>query len=125
MIDLQRLRRSFRYAFSGIRYAFVSQQTFRIYFLITLAVVAAGVFFEITFLEWIAIFLSIFFVFTTEMINTAFEEMVNLIKNEHDGRAKLVKDVSGGMVVLAAFFAFIVGAVIFVPKIVQLILRVD
>jgi diacylglycerol kinase len=54
------------------------------------------------------------------MINTAIEEVVNLLTNEHKMEAKIAKDVSAGMVLLTAIGAVIVGILVFTPYILKL-----
>jgi len=60
-------------------------------------------------------------VFSAEMINTAIEEMVDLITDEHKKEAKIAKDVAAGMVLVAALGSVIVGIFIFAPYLLQLI----
>lgn len=55
------------------------------------------------------------------MINTAIEEMTNLILKEHSQEAKIAKDVAAGAVLLAATFAVIVGVVVIVPNLLRLL----
>jgi len=57
--------------------------------------------------------LATFLVFAAEMVNTALEEVINLVKEEHSERARIAKDVAAGMVLLAAIFAVIVGVIVF------------
>ena len=54
-----------------------------------------------------------------EMINTALEEVINLIKEDHNARAQIAKDVSAGMVLLATIFAVVVGLMVFLPYLVR------
>ncbi len=63
----------------------------------------------------------ILLVICTEMINTAIEEMVNLLTNEHRLEAKIAKDVSAGMVLLTAMGSVIVGILVFTPHILKLL----
>ena len=60
-------------------------------------------------------------VFSAEMVNTALEEMTDLITEEHKQEAKAAKDVAAGMVLVTAIGAIIVGIVIFVPYIIELL----
>lgn len=59
-------------------------------------------------------------VICAEMINTAIEEVVNLLVNEHRKEAKIAKDVSAGMVLVTATMAFVIGLIIFVPHVLLL-----
>ena len=55
------------------------------------------------------------------MVNTAIESMTDLITVAHNRHAKNAKDVSAGMVLTAALFSVIIGAVIFFPYFLRLI----
>jgi diacylglycerol kinase (ATP) len=118
VINPRKLAHAFRYAFAGIGHALKTQQNFKIYFLVVALVVGAGLYFGISFLEWIALVFSIFLVFITEMINTAFEEMINLLKCDFDRHCRIAKDVAAGMVLFASISAVIVGILIFLPRII-------
>ena len=52
------------------------------------------------------------------MINTAIEEMVDLIVQEHREQARIAKDVAAGMVLVTAIGSLVIGAVIFLPHII-------
>lgn len=65
----------------------------------------------------------ILLVISAEMVNTALEEMVNLITNNHQKEAKIAKDVAAGMVLLTAFGSVIVGVLIFTPYILRFLGR--
>ena len=71
--------------------------------------------FRISPFEWVAILLAIFLVLAAEMMNTALEEVINLVKEEHSERARIAKDVAAGMVLLAATLAIAIGLVVFLP----------
>jgi len=51
-----------------------------------------------------------------EMINTAIEKYIDLLTPEYHAVAGKVKDIAAGAVLISAFFAAIVGLIIFVPK---------
>lgn len=108
---------SFRLAFSGIWYAFRTQLNFKVHTGFALLAVLLGLTLNISQVEWVVLALTIVLVFVAEMLNTSIESMTNLITNEHRQHAKFAKDVSAGMVLIAAIGAVIVGLIIFIPKI--------
>ena len=67
--------------------------------------------------EWLALIISLGFVLVSETLNTAFEIDIDLTSPEYHPYARDAKDVAAGAVLLSAFFAFLVGAIIFLPKI--------
>lgn len=114
MVELPRLKRSFRHALHGIRHAFLYHQNLKLHAIAAVGIIFLGTASRITYFEWVAVLLAIFLVFAAEMINTAFEEVINLVKEEHSEQARIAKDVAAGMVLLAAIFAVVVGVVVFI-----------
>lgn len=119
MFDFNKLFLSFKYAFSGVGYAFMHNQNLRIHFLAAITVVIAGFYFNVTDLEkWILGF-TILLALCSEMINTSIEEMIDLITTEHRKEAKAAKDVGAGMVLVSSLGALVVGVIIFTPYILK------
>lgn len=110
--------RAFRLAFSGIRYSIGTQLNFTVHALFAILAIILGLVVGLTTLEWVALTLTIVIVLVAEMINTSIESMTNLITTEHREHAKIAKDVSAGMVLVAAIGAVTVGLMIFIPKLV-------
>lgn len=108
---------SFRLAFSGVAYALRTQPNFLVHAGFAFASIILGILLQISRIEWLVLTFTIILVFACEMINTAIESMTDLITSEHRQSAKIAKDVSAGMVLIAAIGAVIIGSVIFLPKI--------
>ncbi len=111
---------SFRYAFEGIAYALRHNLNLRIHIAAAALVVIASVFFRVNPFEMGILGIMILLVIAAEMVNTAIEQMVDLITNDHKKEAKIAKDVAAGMVLLTALGSVIVGILIFVPYILRL-----
>ena len=108
---------SFKYAFEGISYAFTHDQNLRIHVIIALLVFCASFYYQLSGLEFWIIGMTVLFVLCVEMVNTAIEQMVDLISLEHKKEAKIAKDVSAGMVFFTVVASVIVGLFIFTPYI--------
>lgn len=76
-----------------------------------------GIVLKISVSEWFNLIVVIAFVLILELINTAVEAMVDMISPEIQEKAKIAKDVSAGAVLISSIAAFLVGAIIFLPKI--------
>jgi len=113
------LLRSFGYAFAGIAHMLRTQRNAQIHLLITLLVVAAGVFFRITIGEWLALVLAIALVLALEALNTAVEAVVDLAAPRFDPLAKRAKDAAAGAVLVGAIGAAIAGLLVFVPRLIS------
>jgi diacylglycerol kinase len=114
-MNIKKLIRSFGYAFEGLKLALTLDQNVRFHTVVGVLVLIISLFLKIDRFEFIFIIFAIFFVIITEMMNTAVEEMTDLIVQEHRREAKIAKDVAAGAVLLAAIFAVIVGFVVFLP----------
>ncbi len=120
MLDNKALVKSFKYALEGIYFALSHNQNLRIAFVGAVLVIVASILFKVTAFEMGILGVMILLVVCAEMINTAIEEMVNLITNEHRREAKIAKDVSAGMVFLTLTGSIIVGILIFLPYVLKL-----
>jgi len=110
---------SFVYAFRGILYLVRTQHNTWIHIGFTLLAIALGYCFSISTLEWIAIILCIGLVFAAEAFNTSIELLCDARFTEYDKRAEIIKDTAASAVLLIAIAAAIIGAVIFLPKIIS------
>ena len=115
------LGRAFSCAWSGIRYAFTSQRNLKIHLCFAIAAVALGFILGIGEAGWLAVVLCIVLVMALEIVNTAIESVVDLVSPEWHLLAKRAKDCAAGAVYLAAFGSLVVAAIVYVPKLWQLV----
>jgi len=113
---------SFKNALSGLVWALRTQPNFKVHLLFSLIAIILGLFLKISYLEMIVIIFTIVLGLSAEMINTAIEEITDLVTKEWREEAKIAKDVSAGMMLLTAVGAALVGLLIFLPKILDIIL---
>lgn len=113
----RRFVESFNAAVEGFIYALRTERNMRVHFLAALFFVLLGVYLNFTYLEIIAISVTIAFVLASEMCNTAIELIVDMIKSDFDPMARVIKDVGAGMVLISSINAVIVGYVLFSRKI--------
>ena len=107
---------SFGYAGRGVWLVVSGEANMKIHLAIAVLVVMAGFFFQISATEWMACLLCFGLVFTTEMINTAIENVVDLASPNRHELARNAKDVAAGAVLISAIISAIVGLLIFIPK---------
>jgi diacylglycerol kinase (ATP) len=111
---------SFRFAFAGLWHVLRTQRNARIHLGMGITAVALGAVLGITTHEWLVLVLLIGLVFAAECFNTAVEALVDLFSPEWHERAKLAKDAAAATVLCTAFAAIVVGAIVFVPRLVEL-----
>lgn len=93
----------------------MSQRNMRLHFLVALAVIFLSFLFPLTKIEVLFIFIVIFFVLFAELLNTVVEKIVDLITKDYNFLAKIIKDMSAGVVLLSSLLAVVVGTSIFYP----------
>lgn len=92
----------------------------RIHILSAVAVVIAGFAFHITRTEWCLLVGSMGLVITAEIINTAIENLTNLVSPEINPLAGKAKDLAAGAVLIAAITAAVIGSIVFLPYLLTL-----
>lgn len=118
---INRLFKSFKYAYEGLKYAFKYEQNILVHFLATILVIIVGIFFKISMTEWLVLTLIIGLVIATELINTSIEATIDLVTKETHPLAKIAKDTAAAAVLVFGLTAIVIGCIIFVPKILVLI----
>ena len=109
------------YCLEGIAYTFHDEKNFRIEVILGILAVIASFILKISLIEWVIVVFLITMVLVLELINTAFESMVDLYTQEYNKVAKATKDIIAGAVLVTCLFSFIIGILIFVPKVLELI----
>ena len=120
IIKHRALIKSFQYAFQGLFHTLKYNQNFKIQIVGALLVVLASIYFKVNPFEMGILGVMILLVMCAEMINTAMEEIVNLITTNHQKEAKIAKDVAAGMMLTTAFGAIGVSLIIFLPRLLVL-----
>lgn len=118
--SLKRFIYSFRYCAEGMRYSFYNEQNIVVMFVFAIIAMLLGIFLKINYVETLIIVVLIGLNLALEMVNTAIEEVVDLVTQEKHEKAKNAKDCASAAVGISAIFAFLVGALIFIPKIIEL-----
>ncbi len=111
-----RFVRSLLFALQGVRQVFMTEANMRIHLVFTALVIICGFIFKISVTEWMFCLMSFGWVISMEMMNTAIEKYVDFVTPEFHTAAGHAKDIAAGAVLISAFFAAIVGLIIFVPK---------
>ncbi len=119
-VDLPKARRSFRYAIQGVIDLFRFENNARIHFSAAAGVLVAGFYFHLSVTEWALVVTQIALVWAAEAFNTALEKLADAVSADYHPLIKATKDLAAGAVLIVAFSAVVVGALIFLPKILPL-----
>ena len=73
----------------------------------------AGFYLSIAAIEWCILLLCIALVIGLELVNTALENLVDLVTRERNPLAGKVKDIAAGAVLVVSIITVIIGLIIF------------
>ncbi len=119
-INIRKALRSFTYAGVGIFNLFRFENNARIHLIACILVVIAGVFFKISATEWALVVMQVALVWAAEAFNTSIEKLADLVSPDYHPVIKIVKDTAAAGVLILAISAVIVGAIVFIPKVLLL-----
>jgi len=111
--------RSFKFAFAGLWTLLKTQHNAWLHACATALVVAAGLYFGVTPIEWCALVLAIMAVWVAEALNTAFEFLADVASPEFHPLVKQSKDVAAGAVLISAIGSVIIGLLVLGPHFIE------
>ena len=120
MFSGKKLGKSIKYSLQGLSYIIEREQNFRIQLIISVVTLFFSFYFRISRYEWIVIILMITAVLILEIVNSALEQLVDIMKPRLHGHVRLVKDMLAGAVFVTALCSIIIGLMIFYPHIVEI-----
>ncbi|MCX7955879.1 MAG: diacylglycerol kinase family protein [Patescibacteria group bacterium] len=111
---------SFKHAWDGVVWAFKTQPNYRIHLFLSFLSIIAGIYFKISYFEFLLIIFLITVGLVVETINTGFEQTTDAIDKKIREDIKIAKDVSAAAMLIYAFGASIIALIIFIPRIFNL-----
>ena len=112
---MQRFFCSVGFALNGLLQLIRYERNFQLHVVAFIVVLTLGLFFGISSIEWLVIFLISALVMGLEAINTTIEHLCDLYSTEANERIKKIKDLAAGAVLIAAVFALCIAVVVFLP----------
>jgi diacylglycerol kinase (ATP) len=106
---MKQLIESFNYAIAGVVQGLRTQRNMQLHLLAAIIVIAVSFNLHLERTELLAIAFAISLVLIAEMLNTAIENIVNIMADKPNPIAKVAKDIGAGAVLIAAINAVIVG----------------
>ncbi len=110
--------KSFVYAGAGIIKGF-AERNMRVHGIAAFVVIVLGFYFGISELEWVLVLILMGLVWSAELVNSAIEELANLVRDELGlgyRATKRARDLAAGAVLVLATVAAIIGGLIFLPR---------
>ena len=110
--------RSLRHAAQGIAFVLRNERNFQIECFVSILVVFFATLLPLSLLEWSVLLFMIGWVLVLEMVNTAIERLLDIVKPNVHPYVRVVKDMAAGAVLIASFIAILVGVLILLPHII-------
>ena len=106
---------SLKIASSGLKHAFLKEQTFRLQVIIGCLVVFLMFYFPLSSIKRAFVGLFVILVLSLELINSQIERILDLLVPYEHPKVKIIKDLSAAAVLLSIMGAAIIGIIIFLP----------
>jgi diacylglycerol kinase (ATP) len=104
---------SLNFAIDGVIHAFKTEKHIRYHYIIAIGALFLSLVFRLPAFEFALLALSIVMLLFAEMVNTAIEEVVNLVEDKYNIIARNAKDVSAGAVLISGAGVVIIAYMIF------------
>ncbi|MCQ9208509.1 MAG: diacylglycerol kinase, partial [Omnitrophica bacterium] len=115
-MNKQNIVKSFNSAIEGFIYVLKTQRNMRLHFLIAILALLLGTYLNLERMEILLLLVTICLVLLAEMMNTAIEMNIDLISDNYNPMARIIKDIAAGCVLVASLNAFIVGYFLFLNR---------
>ena len=119
--SLSRFFKGFTYAFNGIKIACKTEQNFIFDAIYGIVTIILGFVLKLNVIEFTIVLLAIGLVLSMELINSAIEYTVDMAMPEIHPLAKSAKDLGAGAVLVSTIIAFIIGIIIYLPKVIAIL----
>ena len=113
MIKNRSFLRSLNNAATGFIHVLRFERNMRIHFMVAFFLLLLAFFVGVQRTDWLILCMATCLVLMAEMINTALEATLDLVQPKYNSSVRIVKDISAGMVLVAALNALIVTFFIF------------
>lgn len=105
---------------NGFKFININEDNFKREIFLGIIVLILSYVFRVNKIEFIIIIIMIGLVLVCETINTVVERLVDLVSPEYNKIAGEVKDIMAFAVLLMCIISLVIGAIIFIPKIISL-----
>lgn len=110
--------KSVTYAVKGFYLLITTEHSIMVQLSISALMCILGFYLKISAVEWMFQILAIGLVLTAESLNTAIEAICDYIQPNFDKKIGFIKDIAAGAVTFAALTAVVIGAIIYLPKLI-------
>lgn len=109
-----------KYSLQGLAYCFRNESSFLLEAICACLIIILGIYFDISFMDWVVSFGSLALIGVIELINTAIEAIVDMVTQEYNEYAKVAKDCGSAATGIMTVLAVVANLIIFVPYVMKL-----
>ncbi|WP_321307689.1 diacylglycerol kinase family protein [Marinifilum fragile] len=109
---------SFKHALRGLKITVKEEDNAKIHLGIGIIMYILSAVLKLKKMEIVAVLFSIGFVVVAELFNTAIENLCDFVHPNQHKQIKKIKDISAAAVLLSAITAFLVGVIIYLPRLI-------
>jgi diacylglycerol kinase (ATP) len=113
--------KSLLYAWKGLMYLMLNEDSFKFQLLFSGLFIIAGLYFDISSLEWCIQFIMMTLVLSLEGLNSSIELLSDYVQPKHNKVIGKVKDIAAGSVLISGIFAIVIALIIYIPYFLTLI----
>ena len=74
---------------------------------------------KMSYTDWCIVVLLVAIIISMELLNTAIENIIDVVMFEYNVNAKKIKDISAAATLVLTIASVVIGLVIFIPKIID------
>jgi len=119
-MNFEKLFSSFKNAAKGIKFVFTNEQNFRLQVYAAGLVIFLMFFFQLRKSEILVIILLVTLILILELLNSALEKFLDILKPRLSFQVEVVKDIMAAMVLIASSCSVIIFLIIFWPYLLEL-----
>lgn len=114
---------SFKHAFDGLIWSLKTQPNYQIHMFLSVLSILAGIYFKISYNEFLIILLLITLGLVIETINTGLEQTTDAIDKKIREDIRIAKDVAAAAMLIFAIGSSLIAGLIFIPRILNIIIK--
>lgn len=112
---------SCRHAIHGLVYVYIHERSFRLQCFVALCVLVSAALLGFEMWEYIVLVVVCASVLTLEVLNSAVEVMLDILKPRLSAQVGVAKDIMAGAVLLVSFCSAIIGGILFFPHVLEIL----
>ncbi len=113
--------KKFFYAFKGFFSSIKEEKSMVVHIILIVITTAIGIGLKIDIQAWVPLALVFGGVLSTELMNTALENVIDMVSFEYNINARKAKDIAAASTLVVSITSVVIALLVFVPRIMEII----